>query len=215
MSRLGTALRLFWRTLRFADFAERGRQLLDEPVLGIGAPGTLSSNRPGSGEASKASATSRGANAAVQRPRGQNDSGLGPTASPSATPLPSVRSDALTLLGVLQREARLIDFLKEDITPFNDAQVGAAVRDVHRDASAALSRMFDLKPVMTEPEGSVVQIASAGSGKARLTGNVTGTPPYRGALRHGGWQATKVQLPQWNGAPDTATIIAPAEVELS
>lgn len=130
------------------------------------------------------------------------------------TPVPA-RSEALTLLALLQREARLIDFLKENIAPYSDAQVGAAVRDVHRDAAAAIDRLFALRPVMSEAEGSQVQVpAGAEASRVRLTGNVTGQPPFRGALRHQGWEATQSQLPQWSGSPQSAQIVAPAEVEL-
>src|SRR5215203_3779895 len=76
---------------------------------------------------------------------------LPPTAmrpAPTAAQATPARNDALAVLSVLQREARLVDFLKEDITPYADAQVGAAVRDVHRDAAAALDRLFALKPVL-------------------------------------------------------------------
>jgi hypothetical protein len=125
------------------------------------------------------------------------------------------RSEALTLLSVLQREARLIDFLKENMTPYSDAQVGAAVRDVHRDAAAALDRMFELKPVMSQAEGTRVDIpGGTDAARVRLTGNVTGQLPLSGTLRHGGWQATKTALPAWNGSLATANVVAPAEVEL-
>lgn len=127
----------------------------------------------------------------------------------------SSRSDALTLISVLQREARLVDFLKENITSFNDAQVGAAVRDVHRDAAAALDRIFSFKAVVSQVEGATVDVpANSDAGRIRLTGNVGGKPPYSGTLRHGGWEAARVQLPEWNGTSASAQVIAPAEVEL-
>jgi hypothetical protein len=134
--------------------------------------------------------------------------------APAAAP-PPARSDALGLLSVLQREARLVDFLKEDITPYADAQVGAAVRDVHRDAAAALERLFALRPVLDQAEGSDVPIpASADATRLRLVGNVGATAPNRGRLQHAGWQATKVELPQFTGSNDAARIVAPAEVEV-
>jgi hypothetical protein len=129
--------------------------------------------------------------------------------------LPPARSDALALLSVLQREARLVDFLKEDITSYADAQIGAAVRDVHRDAAAALERLFALRPVLDPPEGSDVPIpANADAGRLRLVGNVGATAPNRGRLQHAGWQATKVELPQFTGSQETAKIVAPAEIEV-
>jgi hypothetical protein len=136
-------------------------------------------------------------------------------AAATAAPTAPARSDALALLAVLQREARLIDFLKEDIAPYADAQVGAAVRDVHRDAAAALDRLFALKPVLDQPEGADVSIPGAvDSARLRLVGNLGSTPPSRGRLQHAGWQATKIELPQFTGSADTAKIVAPAEVEV-
>ena len=135
-----------------------------------------------------------------------------PARSESAILAAPSRSEAVTLLSVLQREARLVDFLKENIAAYSDAQVGAAVRDVHRDAAAALERMFAPRPVMAEAEGSAVQVP-ADAARVRLIGNVTAQPPQRGTLRHGGWEATKIELPQWSGAQAAAKLIAPAEVE--
>src|SRR5687768_10160328 len=81
-------------------------------------------------------------------------------APPAAAPVkaPPHRSEALTLLAVLQREARLVDFLKENIAGYADDQVGSAVREIHRDASAALERMFALQPVRTEAEGATITV---------------------------------------------------------
>ncbi len=134
--------------------------------------------------------------------------GVGPAVAPA-------RSEALTLLSVLQREARLVDFLKENITPYSNEQVGAAVRDVHRDASASLERMFALQPVMSDAEGASVEVpGGSDAARVRLVGNVSGNPPFRGTLRHAGWQATKLQLPEWTGGDASNRIVAPAEVEL-
>jgi hypothetical protein len=134
--------------------------------------------------------------------------------APVVPPRPA-RNEALNLLALLQREARLVDFLKEDIAGYGNDQIGAAVRDVHRDASAVLERVFALRPVMTDAEGASVQVpAGADAGRVRLVGNVTGQPPYRGALRHAGWEATKVELPQWTSSDACARVVAPAEVEL-
>ena len=58
-----------------------------------------------------------------------------------------MRSDAINLLAALQREARFVDFIKEPIAGYSDAQIGAAVRDVHRDCGALLERLFGLKPI--------------------------------------------------------------------
>lgn len=137
-----------------------------------------------------------------------------PTPSPAAKPKP-VRSEALTLLATLQREARLIDFLQEKLDGYEDAQIGAAVRDVHRDAAKTLERLFALKPLNSEAEGATLEVA-AGFDPARfqLTGNVTGQPPFRGQMVHHGWVATRCDLPVWSGSEAAAKIVAPTEVEL-
>jgi hypothetical protein len=140
-----------------------------------------------------------------------------PAPAAPAAPAPPARSDALNLLAVLQREARLIDFMKESLAAYTDAQIGAAVRDVHRDCAAALERMFALRPVMEQPEGTPVDVPAGqdAAARVRLTGNVSGQAQFRGVLRHQGWQATKIQLPEWNGTPEAAHIVAPAEVEVA
>jgi hypothetical protein len=128
----------------------------------------------------------------------------------------SRRSEALTLLATLQREARLIDFIKEDLTGYDDAQIGAAVRDIQRDCAAVLERLFALRPLHDQEEGSQVEVA-AGFDPARvqLTGHVSGLPPFRGMLIHPGWQATQCSLPEWTGQDEAARVITPAQVEVS
>jgi hypothetical protein len=125
------------------------------------------------------------------------------------------RNEALTLLATLQRDARLIDFLMEDLSGYDDAQIGAAVRDVHRNGAAALERMFALRPLRYQEEGSDVEIlAGYDPVQVKLTGHVTGQPPLRGTLVHHGWQATQCELPEWSGQEESARVIAPAEVEV-
>ena len=125
------------------------------------------------------------------------------------------RSDALTLLATLQREARLIDFLMEDLTGYDDARIGAAARDVHRACAAALERMFDLRPLRYQEEGAQVEIlAGYDPVQLMLTGNVTDQLPLRGTLVHHGWQAMQCELPAWSGQEESARVIAPAEVEV-
>ncbi len=138
-----------------------------------------------------------------------------PTPKSAPTPKKPARSEAITLLAALQREARLIDFLQESLAGYTDAQIGAAVRDVHRDASAALKRMFDLRPAVDQPEGVEVEIAAGfDPNRWRLTGNVAGEPPFSGRLVQPGWEAAVCELPTWSGGGEAARVVAPAEVEL-
>ncbi|MBI4852509.1 MAG: DUF2760 domain-containing protein [Acidobacteria bacterium] len=122
---------------------------------------------------------------------------------------------SLQLLNILQRDARLIDFLSEDIKPYSDAQVGAAVRNLHESSQQTLKRYLKLEPVMDSTEGESVTVAEGFDPAAiKLIGNVTGKPPLKGILRHKGWQVTSLDLPALPENNDQQ-ILAPAEVEIS
>jgi len=138
-----------------------------------------------------------------------------PAPAPPVEPPPPKQNPAIALLSSLQREARLIDFLKEDLAAYSDEQIGAAVREVHRDAAKTLDRAFGLKPVLAEAEGAAIEVpAGFDAGRFRLTGKVSGNAPFRGALRHHGWEATRCDLPTYTGSAAAALTIAPAEVEI-
>jgi hypothetical protein len=86
---------------------------------------------------------------------------------------------------------------------------------VHRDCRATIDRLFGIAALLTEAEGAAVDVpAGFDAARYRLTGNVTGQPPYHGALQHHGWIAARCDLPAWTGDRDAALVIAPAEVEL-
>jgi hypothetical protein len=130
-------------------------------------------------------------------------------------PKPPVRSEAITLLATLQREARFVDFIQEPLAGYSDAQIGAAARDVHRDCGAVIKRLFALKPAVDQEENAEIDIpAGFDPTRWRLTGNVAGQPPFHGRLVHPGWEATVCELPTWSGSAASAKIVAPAEVEL-
>jgi len=134
---------------------------------------------------------------------------------PAPKPTQPAGAEALALLAALQRESRLIDLLKDDISGYSDAQIGAAMRDVHRGAAGVIERMFALRPAVDGAENSDVTVpAGYDAARYRLVGSVSGQPPFTGRLCHHGWQATAVQLPAHTGSADSAKIVAPAEVEL-
>jgi hypothetical protein len=121
---------------------------------------------------------------------------------------------ALQVLSVLQREGRLIDFVQQDIITFSDSDVGAAARVVHDGCRRALKRIAKLVPVHEDAEGHSVTVpAGYDAASLQLTGNVSGQPPFRGTLRHRGWRAKDLTLPDVIGETD-CTVLAPAEVEL-
>ena len=121
----------------------------------------------------------------------------------------------LRVLAVLQRDGRLVDFLMENIDAYADDQIGAAVRDIHRGCRKALCDYLSFEPVRPEAEESPVTVPLDFDPAAiRLTGNVAGSPPFRGVLKHHGWRVRGVHLPALPVARDDSTILAPAEVEL-
>jgi hypothetical protein len=127
----------------------------------------------------------------------------------------SAKDGALQLLALLQREGRLVDFLREPIDGYDDATVGAAVRDIHRGCKKALDEHFTLEPVMGGAENERVSVAQGfDAQRIRLVGEVKGQPPFSGTLRHHGWAATKIKLPTVTGAVDHS-VVAPAEVEIA
>jgi len=134
-------------------------------------------------------------------------------AKPAASP-ERLHASGLLLLSTLQREGRLIDFLQQEVSGFSDEEVGAAARVVHTGCSKTLKQYLSLEPILKEAEGATVTVPPGfDAQKIRLTGNVAGQPPFRGSLKHHGWVATQVRLPEPPGSLD-ARILAPAEVEL-
>lgn len=123
--------------------------------------------------------------------------------------------EQLHLLGILQRDGRLLDFLSENLSDYSDDQIGAAVRDIHRDCQKAINKYLELGPIIDKPEDSKVDVpAGFDPSRIRLTGNVKGNAPFKGVLAHRGWLAKEVKLPERTDGAD-GTVLFPAEVEIS
>lgn len=138
-----------------------------------------------------------------------------PAAPKPAEPALSPEVGALQILSILQRKGRLIDFLQEDLTLYEDAQIGAAVRSIHAGCKQALVDHVKLEPIFKEGEGTEVTIpAGFDSRQVRLTGNVAGNPPFKGEVRHRGWRITQIDLPVQMHQPGKEMILAAAEVEV-
>jgi hypothetical protein len=126
-----------------------------------------------------------------------------------------VRSDAISLLAALQRESRLLDIVNEPLEDYSDAQVGAASRDVLKSSGKVIERMFGLIPLTSAAEGSQIETpAEFDAAEYRLTGNVSGTAPFRGSVAHHGWKATRCDVPKWTGNSSSAMVVAPIELEI-
>jgi hypothetical protein len=125
-----------------------------------------------------------------------------------------VHASGLFVLSALQREGRLIDFLQQEVAGFSDEEVGAAARVVHAGCSKALKQYFDFEPAIAADEGSTTTVPKAfDAQRIRLTGNVTGQPPFKGTVKHHGWITKEIRLPGIAESLDP-TVVAPAEVEL-
>jgi hypothetical protein len=131
-----------------------------------------------------------------------------------SSPRTSPEIPVVQLLSLLQKEGRLLDFLQEEISVYDDAQVGAAVRNIHSECRRVLQEHVGLAPIINGHEDSTVTVdCGFDPSRIRLIGNVTGEPPFSGLLRHHGWRATGIKIPEPAAGHDTS-VIAPAEVEL-
>jgi hypothetical protein len=145
---------------------------------------------------------------------------LGLTRPEAAAPQPKPPAadhvdGAIQILGVLQRDARLVDFLMEDITAYEDEQVGAAVRAFHDQCRDALNRYVALAPLIDGVEGTFTNLTGVASASnplaVKFVGNVPPGVPKGGVLRHKGWRAEKITLP---APPHGSVVVAPAEIEI-
>ena len=122
---------------------------------------------------------------------------------------------AVQMLALLQREGRLVDFFSEEIAPYQDAQIGAAVRELHANCRKSLAQYVTLEPVIEGEEDRPVTVEEAFDPAAvKLVGNVTGRPPLRGLLRHKGWRVAEINLPNLPPRGAGRAVVAPAEVEI-
>jgi hypothetical protein len=133
--------------------------------------------------------------------------------APAPTPTVKISDGALQVLGILQRDSRLLDFLMEDLSSYTDDQIGGAVRELHDQCRDSVTRYVTLQPVIDGVEGTFAQAPSKDPNVVKFIGNVPATPPSGGTLRHKGWKAIKIDLPALPPKQD-ATILAPAEIEI-
>lgn len=136
----------------------------------------------------------------------------------NAIATPNVSQDsvdgAVQILALFQRDGRLVDFLAEDVSPYPDSQLGAAVRTIHNSCRQVLERYVILEPIISAEEDQPVTVPPGIDPAAiKLVGNV-GEPPLRGLLRHRGWQVKEVNLPSLPQGTGRK-IVAPAEVEIA
>lgn len=185
--RLGLALRAFWRALFDRAAGERIAIALDAPV-----------------------------DAYVEQKPAMASEHVKKTPTPnkpeSVKPLPA-QNPAITLLATLQRDARLIDLIYENLDQYQDAQVGAAARPCLKQCRQSLDRILKIEKLVAATENDVINVPSDASvARYRWIGESPASETGTAKLVHPGWQAASVQLPQWSGQAADAEIIAPAQV---
>ena len=137
------------------------------------------------------------------------------TAPPAAPAANQAEGEIAAFLALLQEKGRLVDFLMEDVTAYDDAQVGAAARVIHQGCKEVLTEHFRITPVSVAQEGSQVTVpAEYAADEYRLIGKISGDPPFSGKLIHKGWKTDYVKLPRITKT-GRLPAIAPAEVEIA
>ena len=145
-----------------------------------------------------------------------------PSPPPSAVvqpPAPAIgqgEAEVVAFFALLQEKGRLVDFLMEDLTLYDDAQVGAAARVVHQGCRQVLQESFTITPISGAEEGSQVTVpAGYAADEYRIVGKLSGVPPFTGKLIHKGWKTESIKLPRLvNAGRERLPAIAPAEVEV-
>lgn len=143
------------------------------------------------------------------------ESALEPQPAPEARPTFSASPEqAIQLMGLFQKEGRLLDFLQEDIAPYSNEEVGAAIRDIHSGCNKVLAEHFAIRRVVTETEGSQFEVNEGFDPSAiEILGAPESKAPYKGELVHAGWYVDEVNLPSLAEGADP-NVIAPAQVEV-
>jgi len=144
-----------------------------------------------------------------------------PAAAPVAAQPPppaanQAEAEVVAFVSLLQEKGRLVDFLMEDVTPYDDKQVGAAARVVHQGCREVLNDSFKITPISQAEEGSRITVpASYAADEYRLLGKISGDPPFTGTLLHKGWKTESVKLPRILKSDEKRLpSIAAAQVEL-
>jgi hypothetical protein len=204
MARISLAFRCFFRLLFGRDLPREAGEFLPP---GAAPPAQLPEPKP---EPAKAVPVAKPSVKVAPEPKPE-----APRPQPSRADLAGHHKEgALALLSLLQREGRLVDFLREGLDDYSDADIGAAVRDIHRGCRKVMEEHFVMEAVMPgEEEAKVVVPVGFDPGEVRLVGKVTGQPPFNGTLRHHGWRVLEVKLPALTEGVDRR-VVAPAEVEI-
>ncbi len=149
------------------------------------------------------------------RQQAASDTGLSEArAAPAGIASAQLEDGALLLLAMFQGEGRFVDFVQQEIDAFSDAEVGAVARVIHAGCRKVLGSHLRIEAIRSEPEGQAVLLEPGfNPHEVKLTGNLGGGGSLRGHLRHRGWQAKDVRLPEILDRSGVR-VLCPAEVEI-
>jgi hypothetical protein len=214
MSRLALAFVCFFRILFGKQLPPAAAKLLPEPAPPRPRLAEPSPPKAAPADAKVDAKVDAKADAKTDAKADAKAREVRPEPGPKVAATQQHRDGALALLALLQREGRLVDFLREPLDGFSDADIGAAVRDVHRGCRKVLDQHLSLEPVMPGSEEARVTVPRGfDPAEIRLIGEARGEPPFPGTLRHHGWRVVDARLPALAEGVDRM-VIAPAEVEL-
>ena len=148
--------------------------------------------------------------------RVMQDEKLAEKVAPMLDPAPDDKpsGERLHVLTVLQRESRLIDFLLEDLSGFDDSQIADAVRDIQPKSQATLKKYLEIAPVIDAEEDARVDVPKGFDPSAiQVTGEFEGDPPYKCTLCHPCWIVKEIKLATPPEGQDDF-VLQPAEVEI-
>jgi len=204
MARLWMAFRAFFGLLFLGRLPQQAARYLPAPSQDLAAaPPASDAQKPRPAESAEV----------ISAPPASRPAGAEARAPEDAAALRT--EGALLLLTLLQREGRLLDFLRESLDGYDDAAIGVAVRDIHRDCRKVLDAHLKVEPVMPGQEDEAVSVPKGfDPAQVRVIGNAQGEPPWKGVLLHHGWRVVDARLPKLAGDVDRH-VIAPAEVKLT
>lgn len=216
MPRFGLAFRCFFGLLFKGKLPERAADYLPETAQPPALPEAKEpAPEPAKKPAEEPAKAKEPEPAKAEEPAKEPERAPAKARKPAAGAAEQHTDGALALLALMQREGRLVDFLQESLDDYDDSDIGASVRDIHRGLKKVLSEHLDIEPVMPGEEDDAVTVPKGfDPGEVRLVGEVNGEPPFKGVLRHHGWRVTKAALPTLSEGVDRH-ILAPAEIEVS
>lgn len=120
--------------------------------------------------------------------------------------------DPAVVFSILQRDGRFVDFLMDDLADIPDSSVGAVARTVHDGCRKTLKDYAVFEPVRAEEERSEITVEEGfDPNRIRLSGSISGEPPFKGVLIHHGWALKEAKFPVSLAGGNA---VVPAEVEI-